>query len=75
MNRLYQVAFILAVASVATGIGLGVYQSFAAGEGLPPVYINYTDEIQRLLVDGDDYERAALALGFRLVTCVRISPN
>jgi len=62
VTRLYQFAFIVGVAATAIGIGLGVYQSFATGEGPPPVYINYVGEIQKLLVDGEDYESAIDAL-------------
>lgn len=58
MNRLYQFAFIAGIAAVAAGIGLGVYQSLVTGQGLPPVYINYMDEIQKTLVEGRDYEHA-----------------
>jgi len=68
LNRLYQVAFVVGTTGFAVLIGLGVYQSLAAGEGLPPVSIDYAGETQRLLVDGDDYARTAerLRLAARL---------
>lgn len=46
-SRISRIVFVLSVAAFVAGMGLGVYESWSEERRLPPVYIDYTDEIEQ----------------------------
>lgn len=56
VTRVCRLLFVLSVAAFVVGMGLGVYDSWSAERRLPPVYIDYTDEIEQHTQSGD-YQR------------------
>ncbi|MBP89948.1 MAG: hypothetical protein CMJ64_25110 [Planctomycetaceae bacterium] len=51
-----RLVFVLSVSVFVAGVGLGVYESWSEERRLPPIYIDYTDEIEELS-QSTDYER------------------
>lgn len=56
-DRMYRLLFVVGVALFGLGIGLGVYESLANRRRLPPVYIDYAQELERVVAE-HDYRRA-----------------
>lgn len=58
IRRVYPSLFVIGVVTFFTLLAVGGYQSVRTKGSLPPVYLNYTKDIQTTISDRKDYPRA-----------------